>query len=580
MASYVTSVQLFEITIATGATSNTATITSVDTTKAWIWYCGQNWSAGTGSNTHVSRCDLTGATTVTAQRNSSSGTDTATVRGYVFETTASLIASVQPGTISVTATNATGTATVSATTKGVVFHLGVTSNSSTSVLGNFENALDLSGTTVTATRGSTTGTMTVGFVVVDFQSAIIQNIQQQSKTLTSNSTSDTDTISAVTTANTLLIWNGIFSNSSIEANSYYNTVLTNTTTVTLNRTGTSTTSRTIKYTALEFITGVLNVKREGTTAIASAASADSAITSVDVTKALLCYCGFSTTASTASEVLATAKLLDATTVRAQKGVAGSTTSTPAWMVPEFTTGTGIAFDATSNSGYQAAQSSYSWSHTCTGSNGYLAVGVAMLSLAQTVTSITYNSVPLILLGVKSSVSGACRIELWGTIAPTTGSNTIAVTLSGAIASAGCAASYTGVNQTSPTEAFNSAQATNVGAADATVNITTVADNDWVLDIVATDDTAITIGAGNTSRANVTGAGGSGALADTNGAKTPAGSVTMSWTNVGALATWSIGGIALRPVAAANLGGPLFRNSDLSGMAMSGGKQLNPSLGAL
>lgn len=176
----------------------------------------------------------------------------------------------------------------------------------------------------------------------------------------------------------------------------------------------------------------------------------------------------------------------------------------------------------------------------------------MLSLAQTVTSITYNSIALTKLGVQASISGAARVELWGLENPTVGSNTIAVTLSGAIASAGNASSYTGVHQSSPTEAFNSAQATNVGAADATVDVTTVADNDWCVDIVATDDTAITVGSGQTQTGNVTGVGGSGAMSY-EGPKTPAGAVTMSWTAIGAAATWAIGSIALRPVASANIG---------------------------
>lgn len=211
----------------------------------------------------------------------------------------------------------------------------------------------------------------------------------------------------------------------------------------------------------------------------------------------------------------------------------------------------IAWDSSSNSGYQAAASTYNWSHTCSGNDRYLVVGISMLSLAQTVSSITYNSVPLTLIGVRNSVSGAARIELWGLLAPSLGTNVIEVTLTGAIASAGLASSYTAVHQTSPIEAFNSAQATNIGAADATVDVTTVADLDWCVDIVASDDTAITVGAGQTQTGNVTGAGGSGAMSY-EGPKTPPGSVTMSWANVGALATWTIGSVALRPVSAASL----------------------------
>lgn len=212
---------------------------------------------------------------------------------------------------------------------------------------------------------------------------------------------------------------------------------------------------------------------------------------------------------------------------------------------------GISFDASSNSGYQAASSSYSWNHTCSNQDRYLKVGIAMLSLAQTVSSITYNGVAMVFLGAQSSVTGAARVEMWGLVAPATGTNTIAVTLTGSIASAGVAASYNGVHQTSPVEGFNSAFATNVGAADATVNITTVAPDDWVVDVVATDDGAITVGAGQTERNNVTGVGGSGADSD-EGPKVTPGAVTMSWTNVGAAATWAIAGVALRPVAASSL----------------------------
>lgn len=214
---------------------------------------------------------------------------------------------------------------------------------------------------------------------------------------------------------------------------------------------------------------------------------------------------------------------------------------------------GIQFDAASNSAYQTAQSTYSWSYTCTGTNRYLTVGISMLSVGgSSVSSITYNGVNLSLIKAQASVSGAVRAELWGLVAPASGSNTIVVTLSAALDSIGGAVSFTGVHQTSPTEGAASATATNVGAADATVDVVTVANKDVCVDVVATSDTAITVGAGQTSRNNVTGTLGSGAMS-TEGPKTPAGTVTMSWTNVDAATTWSIASVALRPVAASALG---------------------------
>lgn len=224
------------------------------------------------------------------------------------------------------------------------------------------------------------------------------------------------------------------------------------------------------------------------------------------------------------------------------------------IVITYTAATGIAFDAASNSAYQAAQSSYTFNRTCSGVNRYLTVDVSILSAGQTVTSVVDDSgggnVNMTFLGARSTVTSFGRVESWGLAAPATGTKSIQVNLSSTVISAACAVSYTGVHQTFPVEGLNSNQATNVGAADATVSVTSVADNCWIHAAVATDDTAIT--AGQTTRNNVTGAGGSGANEDNNAAVHPAGSTTMSYTAIGALATWAIIGYALRPIAASNL----------------------------
>lgn len=211
----------------------------------------------------------------------------------------------------------------------------------------------------------------------------------------------------------------------------------------------------------------------------------------------------------------------------------------------------LDFDAASNSGYKTATASYSFDHTCSGNDRYLTVGVEMLSVGgSSVSGITYNGVALSLIKSQASVAGAVRVELWGLVAPAAGTHSVAVTLSAALDSAASAVSFFNAHQTVPYESASSATATNVGAADATVTVNTIADGDWTVDVVATDDAAITVGAGQTQRSNVTGALGSGAMS-TEGAKTPAGSVTMSWTDVGALATWSIVAVALRQLYAAN-----------------------------
>lgn len=213
---------------------------------------------------------------------------------------------------------------------------------------------------------------------------------------------------------------------------------------------------------------------------------------------------------------------------------------------------GIQFDAVANSGYQAAASTYTFNRTCSGVSRYLVVDVALLSAGQTVTSVVDDfgggAVSMTFIGAKSTVSSVGRIESWGLVAPATGTKTIQVNLSGSISSAAGAVSYTNVHQTSPTESVNTAQATNVGAADATVTITPTTNYCWIHAAVATDDASIT--ANQTTRNNVTGAGGSGADEDTNGPIFPAAATAMSYTGVGALATWAIIGFALRPNTAA------------------------------
>lgn len=241
---------------------------------------------------------------------------------------------------------------------------------------------------------------------------------------------------------------------------------------------------------------------------------------------------------------------------------------------QFVHAAGITFDAASNSGYQAATGNITFNRTVgTGTNRYLRVEVPIIgSPGTTVLSVTDDdgggNVAMSYIGRGSSATGAGQVEFWGLANPVSGTKSIRVILSGVLglgaAMAGLAASYTNVHQTSPTANFNSASATNVGAADATVTITTVATGSWVVGGMATDDTAVT--ANQTSRNNVTGAAGSGVDEDSNGIVTP-GTTASSYTNVGALATWVAGGYELRPDTASAIatyfGEDLMHNTGFS-----------------
>jgi len=209
----------------------------------------------------------------------------------------------------------------------------------------------------------------------------------------------------------------------------------------------------------------------------------------------------------------------------------------------------IAFDAASSRD-GATNISYSWSHTCTGANLILVVGVSIVDSGgggpAAVTGITYNSVALTL--IRRGLGGSSNAtEMWRLIAPATGANTIAVTLSQAPVqnSMGGAVSLTGVHQTTPVDASNAATSS---AGNASVSVTTVAANAWLVDTMvdnggdasAADSPQVEAWnlAGNSRRA-----GGS-----YRGPVVTPGATTMSWTSA-STGNWGITAVSFAPTAA-------------------------------
>lgn len=165
------SVQRGTITLAS-ATSNTATITSVDTANTLLFWTGTTVSATSAIyDSAFVRLALTNATTITATQIS---TATSNVVGYeVCELYAGVLNNVQRGTISVSgATTNTATITSVTTAKSVLTSLGWTgANSSgdgalTQTMGNL--ALT-NATTVTASRQGTLNTIVAGYQVAEYK---------------------------------------------------------------------------------------------------------------------------------------------------------------------------------------------------------------------------------------------------------------------------------------------------------------------------------------------------------------------------------------------------------------------------
>lgn len=211
----------------------------------------------------------------------------------------------------------------------------------------------------------------------------------------------------------------------------------------------------------------------------------------------------------------------------------------------------VALDTSSkSSSADYADTNYTWSHTCTGSDLALIVGATIWQDGAgngSVTGITYNGVAMTL--VREDNNGAMYSSLWKLAAPATGANTVSVTMDGAsIQAVGIAASFTGVDQTTPVEADAGDNTDGLKTAD--VSVTTVTDNAWPVAVMAKFGTeTVTPISGMTeaqeqAMANVVSAFGYRA------GVTPAGASEMEWTWITNDRDAAISAAVLKPAAAA------------------------------
>lgn len=154
----------------------------------------------------------------------------------------------------------------------------------------------------------------------------------------------------------------------------------------------------------------------------------------------------------------------------------------------------IAFDAASSSNTVTSQSSLTFSHTCTGSNLVLIVGVSADSAASP-TSVTYNGVGM----TKQVTETGIDTTLWTLANPSTGANNIVVTFAaGHYFSAG-GISLTGCDTSSPVGATNHG---NGSANDAAISVTTTQANSWLVACVTHNrNSSVTAISGSTVRYN-------------------------------------------------------------------------------
>lgn len=121
----------------------------------------------------------------------------------------SLIKSVQTGTI---LGDGSTTVTISSvvTTNSVLLWTGHTSQYVATASGNEPNGwITLTNsTTISATKSATSGTVTIGFIVLEFVPGVIKSVQYASATVPTSSASATASITAINTAKSCLMYLG------------------------------------------------------------------------------------------------------------------------------------------------------------------------------------------------------------------------------------------------------------------------------------------------------------------------------------------------------------------------------------
>lgn len=200
----------------------------------------------------------------------------------------------------------------------------------------------------------------------------------------------------------------------------------------------------------------------------------------------------------------------------------------------------------------------SFSYTVAGSDT-LMWGVATANgPSQNIGGFAYNSLTLTAAQVFRD-SGGPEHNLWYRVSPTTGANNVSIVATGS-AVAGAVISYSGCSSSQPDASATTN--TNATTTSFSASLTSVTDNCWhICTSRCGSAAAISAGAGTTIRnqPEATFFGGN-AIWDSNGAKTPAGSVTLNVTSSSQL----YGGGLI-----ASFGPPVVASSAFNGFLLMG-----------
>lgn len=236
----------------------------------------------------------------------------------------------------------------------------------------------------------------------------------------------------------------------------------------------------------------------------------------------------------------------------------------------------VAHDADSNANSGAATvASLTWAHTVTGSNTLLVCGLTWIGSSTTMSTITHaGNNPIGTTGIFSSIGTIYNSQIWWWVAPTTGANNIIATPSAVSSIYGGAASFTGVDQTTPVFPLDMAktQGSNFGGVALGLHPTGQGETIFNLIGLANATSTLTAVAPATQAFN---------QADATAARTGAGEYllpatdgqlnSLAWTISGSTArTYVMQSIAINPVGGIGIPYVKLNNSGLRPHAFSPG----------
>ena len=208
------------------------------------------------------------------------------------------------------------------------------------------------------------------------------------------------------------------------------------------------------------------------------------------------------------------------------------------------------------SDFSATTGALTFAHTVAGTNRMLLVGIAVDQARTVVSTVKYAGVSMT-LAIAGGTGGNPRAEIYSLFNPPAGTNNVVVTLTVSDQVSAGALSFLGVDPTTPVDA--TAQLTG-NSTTASVPITPVTNNAWIVDALAADKgvaptlgsvSPAVAGANRTQQWNlplgtsITGA------ASLYGPLNPAGTSTLSWT-LSTAKKWSYAAVALRPAGSARV----------------------------